>query len=70
MHKHAKLATLGESDEFSEPNLRLKNTATSALQKFTMASGDIAASSSTKKRLETMQMQSQEYNKYVMLNQN
>ena len=49
MHKHAKLATLGESDEFSEPNLRLKNTATSALQKFTMASGDIAASSSTKK---------------------
>ena len=60
MHKHAKLATLGESDEFSEPNLRLKNTATSALQKFTMASGDIAASSSTKKRLETMQRQSQE----------
>ena len=49
MHKHAKLATLGESDEFSEPNLRLKNTATSALQKFTMAGGDIAASSSTKK---------------------
>ena len=49
MHKHAKLATLGESDEFSEPNLRLKNAATSALQKFTMASGDIAASSSTKK---------------------
>ena len=48
MHKHAKLATLGESDEFSEPNLRLKNTATSALQ-FTMASDDIAASSSTKK---------------------
>ena len=49
MHKHAKLATLGESDEFSEPKLRLKNTATSALQKFTMVSGDIAASSSTKK---------------------
>ena len=62
MHKHAKLATLGESDEFPEPKLRLKNTATSALQKFTMVSGDIAASSSTKKRggLETMQGQSQE----------
>ena len=49
MHKHAKFATLAESDEFSESNLRLKNTATSALQKFTMVSDDIAASSSTKK---------------------
>ena len=56
MHKHAKLATLGEPDEFSEPNLWLKNTATSALQKFTVVNGD-SHKLINQKRLETMQRQ-------------